>query len=181
VSCADRIAERRVARVVIGMLDPNDAITGLGELRLREARIEILRFDPDLMSEIEELNREFIRLHATGTKRRRPYAEMGDPVEPDQTGPNGYRIGFTDEGDKVEWVPSEENPAEEWPLLLRRTTVRSSTRTTNSGTRCGGTGTGIGSLALNPEMKRSLRAKKPFSNARGQRPDVSRRNMAWRI
>jgi pyrimidine deaminase RibD-like protein len=120
VSCAERIIERRIERVVIGMLDPNDAITGLGELRLREARIEILRFDPDLMSEIEELNREFIRLHATGSKRRRPYARMTDPVEPGQLGPNGYRVGFTDEGDKVEWVPSDEAPGEEWPLLLRR-------------------------------------------------------------
>ncbi len=61
IPCAERIAERRIARVVIGVLDPNDAIRGRGELRLREARIEIARFDPDLMAQIEELNREFTR------------------------------------------------------------------------------------------------------------------------
>lgn len=119
VACADRVVERRIARVVIGMLDPNDAITGLGELRLREAQVAISRFDPDLMATIEELNREFIRLHSTGSKRRRPYGDMSDPVEPGQVGPNGYRVGYTPEGDKVEWVPSDDGD-DEWPLLLRR-------------------------------------------------------------
>src|SRR6266498_2141948 len=54
IACADRIAERRIKRVVIGVLDPNDRIRGKGELKLRESGIEIARFDPDLMAQIEE-------------------------------------------------------------------------------------------------------------------------------
>ena len=117
LACAERIIERRLGRVVIGVLDPNDSIRGLGELRLREAGIEIARFDPDLMAQIEELNREFARLQG---KLRRTKAEITDPAGPDAVGPNGYPIGYTEDGDKVEWLPSDDEPGEVWPLILRR-------------------------------------------------------------
>lgn len=120
IACADRIIERRIKRVVIGVLDPNHRIRGRGELRLRAAGIEIARFDPDLMPLIEELNRDFSREHTPGTQRRRTNAETSDPVKPGEIGPNGNKIGYTTDGDKVEWVPDEDCPGKEWPLLLRR-------------------------------------------------------------
>ena len=61
VPCANRLIERHVKRVVIGSLDPNQDITGKGILRLRRAGIAVDLFPPELMSEIEELNREFTR------------------------------------------------------------------------------------------------------------------------
>jgi pyrimidine deaminase RibD-like protein len=71
IPCAERVIERRIGRVVIGVLDRNPKIRGNGELKLRDAGIQIGRFDPDLMPVIEELNREFLR----GFKRKRSRTE----------------------------------------------------------------------------------------------------------
>ena len=61
VPCATRLTERKVSRVVIGMLDPDDRISGRGQRALRKAGIATELFPHDLMGEIEELNRDFIR------------------------------------------------------------------------------------------------------------------------
>ncbi len=61
INCAQRLIDRKVARVVIGMLDPNPDILGRGDLRLSEAGIETQLFPRDLRAQVEEMNRDFIR------------------------------------------------------------------------------------------------------------------------
>jgi pyrimidine deaminase RibD-like protein len=63
IPCVERLIARKVNRVVIGTLDPNPIITGRGQLALRSANITTDLFPDDLMAEVEELNRDFIRVH----------------------------------------------------------------------------------------------------------------------
>ena len=64
IPCANRLIERRVARVVIGMHDPNPEICGKGIRKLQGADIEVTLFPHALIKEIEELNRDFTRSFA---------------------------------------------------------------------------------------------------------------------
>jgi pyrimidine deaminase RibD-like protein len=77
VPCAQRIVDRRVARVVIGTLDPNSDIRGHGWLTLRQAGIVAeVSFPSKLTSELEELNRDFFRLQRAGAAPPIPTPEF---------------------------------------------------------------------------------------------------------
>jgi pyrimidine deaminase RibD-like protein len=97
IPCAERLIERRVSRVVMGMLDPDTRITGRGQRKLRAAGIVTDFFPAGLMTEVEELNREFTRfceqrsqapeaqpgqsaLRLTGSDPR-VYMEVSEPTE----------------------------------------------------------------------------------------------------
>jgi pyrimidine deaminase RibD-like protein len=119
IACTDRIIERKLKRVVIGTLDPNQTIRGLGELRLQDAGIEITRFDPDLVQQLRTLNQEFAALHPVRGLQRDAF-QTADPIKEGEIGPNGHRIGYAENGDKVEWIPSDEEEGQFWPMVLRR-------------------------------------------------------------
>jgi pyrimidine deaminase RibD-like protein len=58
--CAERIVGRKLTRVVIGILDPNQRICGRGVRQLRRAGIEVDLFPSEFMAQVEDQNREFI-------------------------------------------------------------------------------------------------------------------------
>lgn len=61
VPCAERLIERKVSRVVIGMLDPNPAIRGRGVRLLRDHNVATELFPAALAAQVEDLNRHFRR------------------------------------------------------------------------------------------------------------------------
>jgi pyrimidine deaminase RibD-like protein len=61
IPSAHRLIERKIARVLIGMLDPNPITSGKGVQILRDAHIEVGFFHDDLRERVEEMNRDFRR------------------------------------------------------------------------------------------------------------------------
>jgi Invertebrate-AID/APOBEC-deaminase len=92
-SCADRLIERQVGRVVIGILDPDDR--GQGYHKLLDANIEVELFPSDLVSEIRELNRLFI----SSRKEARPSVSESAVAAPTsnfpETAPTSSRAFFS--------------------------------------------------------------------------------------
>lgn len=62
--CADALVEARVARVFVGMTDPNPKVSGSGIERLRRAGIDVA--EGFLESECRSINRPFIKHVTTG-------------------------------------------------------------------------------------------------------------------
>lgn len=65
---------------------------------------------------------EFRKQVLGGRPRTRSKTQNQDPPPPGEVGPNGGRIDYMPNGDKVEWVKDEDDDGKptEWPLLLRR-------------------------------------------------------------
>jgi pyrimidine deaminase RibD-like protein len=59
--CSEWIVEKGVARVFIGMLDPNPRIYDRGASMLRSEGTEVRYFSPDLRAEVEADNHDFVR------------------------------------------------------------------------------------------------------------------------
>jgi pyrimidine deaminase RibD-like protein len=59
-SCSSLPLKYGIRKMVFGMLDPNPDIRGRGEWRLEESRVEIGKFDADLVERIRQQNADFI-------------------------------------------------------------------------------------------------------------------------
>jgi hypothetical protein len=55
-----------------------------------------------------------------GAPGRKPKTDLIDPIKLGEVGPNGYAVGYTKNGDKVEWLPDEEHEGKVFPMILRR-------------------------------------------------------------
>ncbi len=62
-ACSELIDRFAIKRVVIGILDPNQEVTGKGVLRLQSKGIAVELFPPQLADQIRAINEPFIKEH----------------------------------------------------------------------------------------------------------------------
>jgi pyrimidine deaminase RibD-like protein len=64
-SCTELIHQHKIKRVFIGILDPNQGVTGKGLWRLQDSGVGVTLFPHNLGQEIRSMNAPFIRSHRT--------------------------------------------------------------------------------------------------------------------
>lgn len=74
--CANWILEKKIERVVVGMLDPNPHICGRGYWKLIEGKVKVGFFDTELLTKILELNKPFIELFRGSKYLDTSFAEL---------------------------------------------------------------------------------------------------------
>jgi len=92
VSCTDLLVREHVGEVVIGILDPNQAICGRGVNQLHEYGVNVQMFPLDLVMQIRLQNREFILAQQTiSPKIIKPVNGETVTLEPRPHG-KGYKV-----------------------------------------------------------------------------------------
>jgi diaminohydroxyphosphoribosylaminopyrimidine deaminase/5-amino-6-(5-phosphoribosylamino)uracil reductase len=88
--CAPRLIAAKIARVVVGCLDPNPDVDGKGIVILREAGIVVDRVDAEIEAEAKQLIAPFI----ARTTFRRPYITLkwAETADGKIAGPGGTRM-----------------------------------------------------------------------------------------
>lgn len=94
--CAKRIVQRRIDRVVIGIVDPNPVIRGNGVWSLTDNKIKVDHFPDELQEEIRTQNLEFIeeQREKKGPKPepKEEKSKMEQKVEDEKPQPQATRI-----------------------------------------------------------------------------------------
>ncbi len=63
--CTELILQHQIKRVFVGILDPNQGVTGKGLLRLQDSGVEVVLFPHDLSRKVRAQNAVFIRSQQT--------------------------------------------------------------------------------------------------------------------
>ena len=91
--CTDLLVRHRVAKVVIGILDPNQTVCGRGFNQLQEADIEVEMFPHALAGEVRAGNKQFLIAQQTYSPKFITPAE-GDKIQLKKQDRGGYYREF---------------------------------------------------------------------------------------